>query len=333
MIKNLAITTPVLGTIRLGDVAINPQGKRYPVRSNHFKITALYKDKDGHWVEHPMQQEVAKATGQDPTKLTEIPVRFMFNNPELNMRARYEAFNKSGCVVCAGDGKSAKRLDGNKVVGVECPGAANCEFGKKANCDLFARLNVIIDGQDDDFSTFILRTESVNAVKTLYAKMQRMSALFGNRLIGIPFKLKLRQKATSMSMWTKFFYTDLVLNKVTPMEAMTLAQEHEKQLEASGLQQQAMEAEALAGLQNGAFEDTGEDFDELEAFLLARGSDEAPEEKNIDTGDAETGTEAEAPRSLSALRDWLTTATDAGVLDLPRPNLPSNLANSEMVSA
>ena len=64
MIKNLAITTPVLGTIRLGDVAINPQGKRYPVRSNHFKITALYKDKDGHWVEHPMQQEVAKATGQ-----------------------------------------------------------------------------------------------------------------------------------------------------------------------------------------------------------------------------------------------------------------------------
>jgi hypothetical protein len=82
MIKNLAITTPVIGTIRLGDVAVNERGKRYPVRSNHFKITALFKDKDGHWVEHPMHQKVASTTGQTPDAITEIPIRFMFNNPD-----------------------------------------------------------------------------------------------------------------------------------------------------------------------------------------------------------------------------------------------------------
>ena len=276
MINNLAITTPTLGTIRLGDVAINEKGKRYPVRSNHFTITAQHKNSEGRWVEHPMHKQVAESTGQEPDKITEIPVRFMFNNPELNMRARYEAFNKSGRIVCAGDGKCARRVDGARVVNVDCPGSDNCEFGQQARCDLFARINVMIDGQDDEFSTFILRTESVNAVRTMEAKITRMHAMFGGRLVGIPFKLKLRQKATSMSMWTKFFYVDLLLNGVSTFEAMQKAKEHEVAMQECGLDQQAMEQQALCGLQNGAFEEGAENFDEIEAFLLARDDDEPP---------------------------------------------------------
>lgn len=315
MIHNLAITTPTLGTIRLGDIAINPQGKRYPVRSNHFKITAMFKDADGRWVEHPMHKKVAESTKQDPAQITEIPVRFMFNNPDLNMRARYEAFDRQGRIVCAGDGKCARRRDGEKVVSVECPGADGCTFGKQAKCDLFARLNVIIDGQDDEFSTFILRTESYNAVKTLYAKMKRLYAIFGNRLVGIPFKLKLRQKATSMSMWSKFYYTDLILNGVTAIEAMTQAKAYEQELEANGLSQASFEQEALAGLQNGAFEDGEEDFDELEAFLLARGDDNVPAEQNIPTAEDTP----ESPVGLSGLRDFLGAASDAGALTVTMP--------------
>ncbi len=324
MIHNLAITTPILGTIRLGDIAVNPQGKRYPVRSNHFKITAMFKDSEGHWVEHPMHQKVAESTKQKPDQITEIPVRFMFNNPELNMRARYEAFDKQGRIVCAGDGKCARRRDGERVVNVDCPGADGCSFGKQAKCDLFARLNVIIEGQDDEFSTFILRTESYNAVRTLYAKMKRMHAMFGNRLVGIPFKLKLRQKATSMSMWTKFYYTDLILNNVTVVEAMTQAKAYEAELQTNGLSQVEFEQEALSGLMNGAFEDGEEDFDELEAFLLARGDDDVPAEQNIPTvADA-----PETPASLSGLRDFLGVASDAGALTLTLPmnDEPSQVA-------
>lgn len=310
MIKNLAITTPVIGTIRLGDVAVNERGKRYPVRSNHFKITALFKDKDGHWVEHPMHQKVASTTGQTPDAITEIPIRFMFNNPDLNMRARYEAFDSDGRIVCAGDGNCAKRRDGHKVVGVECPGSEACAFGQQAKCNLFGRLNVIIEGQDDEFSTFILRTESINAVRTLSAKLKRMSAMFGNRLIGIPFKLKLRQKATKMSMWTKFYYADLILNEVTPVEAVKMALEHEKLMAEVGLNQAALEQEALDGLQNGAYEEGSEEFDEIEAFLLARDSDETPEVQEIETVEPPV---AQAS-GLSALRSFLETASDAGTL-------------------
>lgn len=314
MIRNLAITTPILGTIRLGDVAVNASGKRYPVRANHFKITAPFKDNESHWVEHPMHQQVAETTNQKPDRITEIPIRLMFNNPDLNMRARYEAFNNKGRIVCAGDGENARRLDGDKVIAVTCPGAEYCEFGRQVKCDLFARLNVTIDGQDDEFSSFILRTESVNAVKTLYAKMKRMSAMFGNRLVGIPFKLKLRQKASAQSMWTKFWYADLILNGIDKFEAVKLATEYEQKMEEMGLCQSEMEQEALAGLQNGAFEDGMEDFEDLEAFLLARDldADDAPPEGEITTSQPPTTTAT----GIAALREWLGEAQDAGALTL-----------------
>lgn len=312
MISNLAVTTPVVGTIRLGDVAVSQKGKRYPVRTNHFKITAQFKDAEGRWVEHPMHSKVAESTEQDPERITEIPVRLMFNDPELNLRARYEAFDKEGRTVCAGNGKCARRREGGKVVTVDCPGAQTCAFGREARCDLFARLNVMIEGQDDEFSSFILRTESYNAVRTLYAKMGRMRAMFGNRLVGVPFLLKLRQKATSMSCWTKFWYADLVLNKVDKFQAVRMAKEYEEAMEAAGLSQQAFEQEAIAGLQNGAFEEDAEDYEEIEAFLLARDSDESPAEGVVETSEEQI---TQAP-GLANLRAFLETADQAGALKL-----------------
>jgi len=312
MISNFAITTPVVGTIRLGDVAINPKGKRYPVRANHFKITALFKDSEGHWVEHPMHKHVANETQQKPELITEIPVHLMFNDPELNMRARYEAFSSDGRIICAGDGKCARRLDGGKVVNVACTGSEHCEFGRQVKCDLFARLNVMIDGQDDEFSSFVLRTESTNAVRTLYAKMTRMRAMFGNRLVGVPFLLKLRQKASPMSCWTKFWYADLVLNKVSRIQAIQMAKEYEEEMEDAGLDQQAFEQEALAGLQNGAFEEGADEFEEIEAFLLARDGGESPPQGTVQTSQEQVTT---AP-GLASLREYLENADEAGTLKL-----------------
>lgn len=319
MISNLAITTPVIGSIRLGDVVVNDKGKRLPVRTNHFNITALFKDDQDQWVRHPMHDHVAKTTKQDAEKITEIPVRLMFNSPDLNMRSRYEAFDNNGRIVCAGDGQCARRVDGNKVVQTTCPGAEHCEFGRKARCDLFARLNVIIEGQEDEFSSFILRTESVNAVRTLEAKIKRMAALFGGRLIGIPFLLKLRQKASSASYWTKFWYADLVLNNIDQLKAAKLAKEVEEAMIAAGLDQQAMEQEALAGLQNGAFEDGSEDFADIEAFLLARNLDGESDGDAGGNAGEQDGQGQQAPQSMVALRDFLNAASDAGVLNVASP--------------
>ena len=308
--KNLAITTPILGTIRLGDIATNAAGKRFPVRCNHFKITGQYKDKDGRWVEHPIHAKIAKKLDVEKDKLTEIPVRLMYNKPELNMRARYEAFDRTGRIVCAGDGENARRADGKTIAKVPCPGAEHCEFGIKAKCDMFARLNVQIEGQNDDFSAFILRTESVNSVKTLTAKMGRMHAMFGNRLTGIPFVLKLRQKASSMSCWSNFYYVDLMLpDGMSPKDALKLAKKHEEDQLEVGLDQAAYEKVVELGLANGAFEEGESEFDEIETFLLAR--HEAL--TDVPEGDAPTATplpEADAaPTGLAGLRLMLEAAT------------------------
>jgi len=274
MIKGLAITTPILGSIRLGEVVENEGGKRLPTRLNHFKITGQYKNKDGDWVEHPLHAAVAQQMNVAPDAITEIPIRLMFNDPELNMRARYEAYDRNGRIICAGDGQNARRANDGKIESVNCPGADYCPYGVKAKCDLFGRLNVMIDGQDDQFSSFIIRTESVNSVRTIYAKMRRMRAMFGGRLAGIPFKLKLIQKASKSSFWSKFFYFDIQLHKVTPIEAVQLAIEHEEAMEEAGLDMKAFEAIAREDLKNGSFEDNAEDEDELEPFLLRRESDE-----------------------------------------------------------
>lgn len=312
MIKNLAITTPILGAIRLGEVVENKDGKRIPVRNNHFKITGQYKDADGNWVEHPLHKKVAAQMGVEPDKITEIPIRLMFNDPELNMRARYEAFDRSGRIVCAGDGATARRSDGGKIETVQCPGADHCKFGVKANCDLFGRLNVMIDGQDDQFSTFIIRTESFNSVRTVFAKMSRMRAMFGNRLAGVPFKLKLVQKASKASYWSKFFYFDLQLHNVSLEEAGKLAIDHENAMTTAGLDMKAFEDAARKDLANGAFEDSQEEFEELEPFVLRReidGEGGEPGDAQGQAGDhqpaVEGNLETALPAGLAGLRDMI----------------------------
>ncbi len=326
MITNLSITTPVIGSIRLGET-VEHNGKRIPKRNNHFSITSLFKH-EGKWVPHPMQAEVGKVTGQDPEKITEIPVRLMFNNPALNMRARYEAYTEGGDIICAGNGKCAKRRVNGQIESVECPGARNCAFGRDKRCDLFARLNVQIEGQDDEFSSFILRTESINAVKSLWAKMTGMAAFFGNRLVGIPFALKLRQATTAKSYWSRFYYADLVLNKVTKFEAAKLAIDYENAMEQAGLKQAEYEQTVQTGLDNGPFEDSGEDIQDLEEFLLARDL-----EVDMDESDEESGVERETKPvqttsdKMTGLRDFL-----EAVSAIPDINIPGNSTN-EAVTA
>ena len=327
MITNLSITTPVIGSIRLGET-VEHGGKRIPKRNNHFTITSLFKH-EGEWVPHPMQNEVANATGQDPEKITEIPIRLMFNNPALNMRARYEAYTEGGDIICAGNGKGAKRRVNGQIESVDCPGARNCAFGREKRCDLFARLNVQIEGQDDEFASFILRTESINAVKSLWAKMTGMAAFFGNRLVGIPFALKLRQATTKKSYWSRFFYSDLVLYKVNKFEAIKLACDYEAAMEQAGLKQAEYEQTVQTGLDNGPFEDSGEDIQDLEEFLLSRDlevdleSDEDKPAEYSDNADPQSQS-----NKMNGLRDFL----DA-VSTIPDLHIPGQVSNEATATA
>lgn len=89
MLKGLALTPPVLGRISIGKV-IEKNGKRLPEKDDQFTITSQVHSKVG-WLLHPLNDELRK--GQDD-KLRSIPVRLLFNEPELNFRADYTLFDR-----------------------------------------------------------------------------------------------------------------------------------------------------------------------------------------------------------------------------------------------
>jgi len=107
MIKGLAITPPILGRISIGKV-VEKNGKRLPEKDDQFTITSQIQNKDG-WVKHPLDEQFrAKAPHQ---KLRSIPVRMIFNDPELNLRAEYTLFDRqTGRPVCIGNGQTCQRL-------------------------------------------------------------------------------------------------------------------------------------------------------------------------------------------------------------------------------
>ena len=108
MIKGLAITPPVLGRISIGKI-VEKNGKRLPEKDDQFTITSQIQNKDG-WVKHPLDEQLrAKAQNQ---KLRTIPVRMIFNNPELNLRAEYSLFDRqTGRLICQAMAKPVSDSD------------------------------------------------------------------------------------------------------------------------------------------------------------------------------------------------------------------------------
>lgn len=102
MIKGLAITLPILGRISIGRV-VEKNGKRLPEKDDQFTITSQIQNKDS-WVKHPLDEQLrAKAPNQ---KLRSIPVRMIFNDPELKLRAEYRLFDsQTGRPDCVGNGE------------------------------------------------------------------------------------------------------------------------------------------------------------------------------------------------------------------------------------
>ncbi|MHA7881561.1 MAG: recombination directionality factor, partial [Saccharospirillum sp.] len=105
MIKGLAITPPVIGRISIGKVT-EQNGTRLPKKDDQFTLTTQIQGRDG-WLPHPLDDEL-KEQGK---KLRTLPIRLLFNDPDLNLRAEYSFFDrKTGRPVCMGDGQQCKRL-------------------------------------------------------------------------------------------------------------------------------------------------------------------------------------------------------------------------------
>lgn len=260
MIKGLAVTPPVLGRISIGRV-VEKNGIRLPHKDDQFTITSQVQEKDG-WVPHPLDEELRK---QSPgSKLRTIPVRMLFNEADLNLRAEYTMFDrKSGRPMCVGNGDTCQRLTQSGAQSLPCPGPTLCEFGKGGLCKVYGRLNVKL-GEDDDLDTFIFRTTGYNSIRTLAARLSYYHAVSGGLLAFMPLELKLRGKSTTQSHRAPIYYVDLVIREgMSLQEAVAEARETAKQRTDAGIDQGALDAAAANGFGNALFEDSDDEMGQV----------------------------------------------------------------------
>ena len=255
MLKGLAITPPVLGRISIGRV-VEKNGKRLPEKDDQFTLTSQVQSRDG-WLLHPLNEELRN--GQDG-KLRSIPIRLLFNEPNLNFRADYSLFDRTtGRSLCVGNGETCKRLTKEGIQSLPCPSPDGCSLAQGNACKPYGRLNVVI-GDDDPLGSFVFRTTGFNSIRTLAARLQYFSAVSGNRLACLPLELRLRGKSTRQSHGTPIFYVDITVRSGLSLEGALLeAQQLDETRQASGFDQSALDHAARQGFNNGVFEDSEED--------------------------------------------------------------------------
>ncbi|MFM0572963.1 phage capsid protein [Paraburkholderia caledonica] len=271
MLKGLAITPPTVGRISIGRV-VEKNGKRLPEKDDQFTLTTQVLNR-GDWVLHPLNETLRKAT---TGKLRSIPVRMLFNDPDLNLRAEYSLFDRrTGRPLCVGNGETCKRVTDGGINTMDCPTPDGCAFGEAGGCKPYGRLNVTI-GQEDELGSFIFRTTSYNSIRTLSARLQYFNAVSGGLLACLPLELKLRGKSTTQSYGSAIYYVDLGVRAGSSLqEAITQARELNASRRAAGFAQAALDAAARAGFANGAFEDSIEESAAVaEEFYPAESGDD-----------------------------------------------------------
>jgi hypothetical protein len=260
MMKGLAITPPILGRISIGKV-VEKNGKRVPEKDDQFTITSQIQNKEG-WVKHPLDEQLrAKAPNQ---KLRSIPVRMIFNDPELNLRAEYSLFDRqTGRPVCIGNGETCQRLTNQGVEHHQCPSPDLCPLAQGGLCKPYGRLYVNLD-ESDEFGTFVFRTTGFNSIRTLAARLSYYHAASNGLLSCLPLQLTLRGKSTTQSYRTPVYYVDLTLREgIHLQEAIHTAKEIDQKSKLCGFNQHALDQAALQGYGNAQFEMDAEEGVEI----------------------------------------------------------------------
>ena len=250
--------------------AEDPQQSLQPAKpSLREKLSQRVKAKDGAANQSSVLEqasangtgmEAQPATGSISTKLRRIPVRLLFNDPALNLRANYTLFDRATArPVCVGDGRSCKRVTDAGIKQLPCAGPDLCELAQQGGCKPFGRFHVRIDhpgNSADALSTFVLRTTGINTLRTLLARMQYLRAVSGGLLAYLALEIRLRGKSTTQSRRTPIYYVDLGVREHLSLEvAINQASQTAEQAKQNGYDQEGLELAAREGYALGLFEE------------------------------------------------------------------------------
>lgn len=303
MLKGLALTPPVIGRISIGKV-VEKNGKRLPEKDDEFTLTSQAQNRDG-WILHPLDEQLRKGVqppGSNPTssnpastKLRQIPIRLLFNDPDLNLRAHYSLFDRdTGRQLCVGNGETCKRSTATGMQTLACPAPQSCEQAAGGRCKPYGRLHVHV-GDDDELGSFILRTTGFNSIRTLATRMAYLAAASQGLLACLPLELRLRGKSTTQSHRAPIYYVDLTLKSgLTLAQALEQARDLQRERQAAGFDQVALDEAARQGYAQGAFEESEEDgLGVLEEFYppdLDKSADTQPAAETTPSGPAPSQT-------------------------------------------
>ncbi|MEJ8859507.1 hydrolase or metal-binding protein [Variovorax robiniae] len=255
MLKGLALTPPVIGRISIGKV-VEKEGRRLPEKDDEFTVTSQVQNREG-WITHPIDETLRTSAG---AKLRSIPVRLLFDDADLSLRANYTLFDRgTGRPMCVGNGETCKRSTSSGVQTLPCPSPEGCELAKGGHCKPYGRLNVRI-GDDDELGTFVFRTTGYNSIRTLSARLSYFHAVSGGLLSTLPLELRLRGKSTTQSHRAPIYYVDLTVRAgMTLADAIGNARTESQSRQSSGFDQGALDEAARQGFAAGAFEESEEE--------------------------------------------------------------------------
>lgn len=200
-IKNLRPQLAEWGKVKIGEKGqqtTSQQGKQFaqPKKLDHFVITTMQRDAGGRLIpDTPLMSKLQK----NGSKLTEIPVRLLYDDPDLNFPTRYACYQGVKCW-CSGDGEAAQRSGNNgKYQSVPCP----CDrldplYTGQEKCKVLGTLQVLISGIDRVGGVWKFRTTSWNSVNAILSSMALIKTITGGPLAGIPLKMVLSPKTSAI---------------------------------------------------------------------------------------------------------------------------------------
>jgi Recombination directionality factor-like len=201
-LKNLMPQLAERGKIKIGEKGeqkTSQAGKTFgqPKKLDHFVVTTLQRDSAGRLLPDTALMSKLQKNG---SKLTEIPVRLLYDDLDLNFLTRYACYRGARCW-CSGDGEKAQQ--GNDKNGsyqsVPCP----CErmdafYTGQDRCKILGTLQVLIEGTERIGGVWKFRTTSWNSVNAILSSLTLIKAITGGPLAGIPLKMVLLPKTVTV---------------------------------------------------------------------------------------------------------------------------------------